>query len=534
MVANKLRNLICIYAIIFWIMQIALCVLVSVAGLSPLLTFTRLFQLKEWRRDRLREHLRREGRLNQLFGVVRPIVVASGLLLFWMSSIFIDEEIFPSNYVLWGTMGLLAWFTLFRFVVGKQICPMWTKKSITITLLAILLFERTACIIASIPGADIALLLLSLFSFIFVFIIWLLLLPLDRFLKRRILLSARRLRDEYKNLTVIGITGSVGKTTTKDLLAHILSDRKILVTPAHVNTEMGVANLMIKKLSEEHQIFIVEMGAYRRGEIALLCSLSRPQFGVITFIGKQHLGLFGSQEELCLAKGELFTALPASGRAFLNADTVFCENLMKSASCPVNTVGTGGHATYEAFEIQEGTNGVSFTVRGEKFFVPLQGTHQVTNVLLAVAVAEALNIPLAESSKRLKTFHGMPQTFEKKEGKSGQVVLDDTHNASPASFRAAIEWSRTYNAKTKILVTSGLLELGKEENAIHKELGMLCKGIFDEVVFLSKKCVRSFEHGYGKTVSRAPKKKFRMKFGEDMLIVCEGRMPESVVERLLS
>ena len=128
----------------------------------------------------------------------------------------------------------------------------------------------------------------------------------------------------------------------------------------------------------------------------------------------------------------------------------------------------------------------------------------------------------------------LPQTFEKKEGAKGQVVLDDTHNASPASFRAAIEWARNYTKEKKVLVTSGLLELGKEECAIHRELGMNARGVFDEVVFLSKKCVRSFEQGYGKTVKVFPKKKFKMALSENMLIVCEGRMPNSIVEKLLS
>ena len=152
----------------------------------------------------------------------------------------------------------------------------------------------------------------------------------------------------------------------------------------------------------------------------------------------------------------LFEALPKEGHAYLNADPQHCEELMRLAECPVQTVGTGGHATFEAFDIQETQAGVSFTLRGIQFSVPLQGTHQVTNVLLAVAVAEVLGIPHVESAKRLQTFEGPPQTFEKKEGAKGQVVLDDTHNASPESFRAAIEWARTSSMQRKVLVTSGL------------------------------------------------------------------------------
>jgi UDP-N-acetylmuramoyl-tripeptide--D-alanyl-D-alanine ligase len=513
-------------------MRFLLCVFVLLAALSPLLTFARLFQIKEWRWDRLREHLRREGRLSQLFGWVRPTVVVIGLITYGVVLQFFDEQLIPSIYILWSTIALLAWFTLFRFVIRRQARPVWTKKSFLIVTLSFVLLASLCWTLVEI-NAFIVLLLIPLAPFVFVFLSWFLLWPIDRYVKRRITRKAAFIRLKYKNLTVVGITGSVGKTTTKELLSHILSDRTILVTPAHVNTEMGVASLIIRKLREEHQIFIAEMGAYRMGEIALLCSLVKPSIGIITFIGKQHLALFGSQEALCKAKGELFAALPAQGYAFLNADTVFCDELMKRAACPVQTVGTGGHATYEAFDIQEGREGVSFTLRNESFSVPLTGTHQVTNVLLAVGAAEVLGVPIAESAKRLRTFKGPAQTFEKKEGKSGQIVLDDTHNTSPSSFRASVEWARMYNAKTKILVTAGLLELGKEECTIHQELGVLSRGIFDEVIFLSKKCVRSFEQGYGKTVKVVPKQKFKISLQKDMLIICEGRMAEGIVQKLL-
>jgi UDP-N-acetylmuramoyl-tripeptide--D-alanyl-D-alanine ligase len=516
-----------------------LFVLIVIAGLSPLLTFARLWQVKEWRIDRLREHLRHEGWFKQLFGVVKPSVTALGLIVLIIGIIF-DVKIgrfLLSDISLFFTVGLLAWFTLFRFVIFKQAHPVWTLKSFAVSAFAFVLFCTISFVAAN--YMDIALIAiiaiaLPLFAFVFVGISLGVFYPLDHLMKIRILVRARNVREKCENLTVVGITGSVGKTTTKELLSHILKDREMLVTPAHVNTEMGVANLIIKKLKNKHQIFIVEMGAYRKGEIKLLCSLAKPQMGIITFIGRQHLGLFGNQEELCKAKGELFEALPAEGHAFLNTDSEHSAHLMERSSCPVHTISTGGHASYEAFDIQESSKGITFTLRDVHFEVPLQGTHQITNVLLAVTCAESLGVPIAESAKRLNDFHGMPQTFERKDGAQGQLVLDDTHNTSPASFRAAIEWAKLQKGSPKILVTEGLLELGKDEDLIHRELGLLSRDVFDEVVFLSKKCVRYFEQGFGSTVTRADKKKFKIALSEGMLIVCEGRMPESVVQRLLS
>ena len=203
------------------------------------------------------------------------------------------------------------------------------------------------------------------------------------------------------------------------------------------------------------------------------------------------------------------------------------------AACPVHTVGTGGHATYEAFDIQEKPEGVGFTLRDVPFSVPMQGTHQVSNILLSVAVAESMNISISESAKRLQSFKSIPQTFERKEGASGQIVLDDTHNASPESFRAAIEWARTSPAKQKILITSGLLELGPKVRSSYQELGMLSRDVFNEVLFLNNKFVRYFEHGFGKRVVIIKPKKLRSSLKEGALVVCEGRMPESLVEKLL-
>lgn len=523
-------------------MLILLCSVLLLAALGPALTFARLFQLKEWRADRLREHLRREGWLRQFFGWARPFIVVVGLALFFLVEAFEEVAVFSFQFsgahVLWGTWGVLAWFTLFRFVILKQQRPVWTKKALTIVLLALGLISLGGFFLLPFQKelwGSAMLLILPLFSSLSIIATTIFLLPLDRVFKRRVLARARAVRERCTHLMVVGITGSVGKTTTKELLAHLLSGRKVLVTPAHVNTELGVANLMIRTLTEEHELFIVEMGAYRRGEIALLCSLVAPQIGVVTYIGDQHLALFGSREDLCLAKGELFAALPPSGHAFLNADSPSCTGLASRAPCPVHTVGTGGHATYEAYDIQETASGISFTLRDLSFHVPLHGTHQVTNILLALATAETLGVPLGECVKRLENFQGLPQAFEKKVGKQGQVILDDTHNASSASFRAAIEWARAFNAKRKVLVAAGLIELGAAERTICQELGFQARDVFQDVIFLDRQCARSFEQGFGQPILVPRRKSFTLPLlREGTLVVCVGRMPEALLERLLS
>lgn len=516
------------------------------AVLGPVLTFARLLQLKEWRFDRLREHLRQKGCFVQLFGLVRPVIATIGLLALFLAPFFPETRNLDRGGILLGTWGVFAWFTLFQGTIGQRKRPVWTLKAAAVVALALFLFLGIFAVLSLFPRTlplSLISLLLPLASPFVVAISLILLLPLDRWLKRRLLRRAYEKRVRHSELIVIGITGSVGKSTTKEMLAHILrggpvnkeKEWRVLVTPAHVNTELGVADVLLRLLKKDHTHLVVEMGAYRKGEIAQLCSLTRPQIGITTYVSDQHVGLFGSREALLATKGELFASLPPEGHAFLNADSEGASMVAARAACPVITVGTGGHATFEAFDIVEEPEGISFTLRGIPFRVPLHGTHQVANVLLVTAAAEALGIPIEETARRLQSFHGLPQTFEKKTGRHGQTVLDDTHNASSASFHAAIEWARTYPAERKVLVTSGLIELGGTEGPICEELGLASREIFQEVIFLDRKCARCFEHGFGQhVVVPRSKRDIRLPLLPGALIVCEGRIPASLMERVLS
>jgi UDP-N-acetylmuramoyl-tripeptide--D-alanyl-D-alanine ligase len=516
------------------------------AVLGPVLTFSRLLQIKEWRADRLREHLRQKGYVSQLFGLVRPVLIGLGLLTLFFIPLFPAAWEMQESWILLSTYGTLAWFTLFQGTIGQRKRPVWTAKAMAVVSLSLILFLSAFTALQILPDGiirTVLFLLLPLLSPVVLGLSLFILSPLDRWLKRRLLQRAQEKRAKYTDLTVIGITGSVGKSTTKEMLAHVLQggppggekEWKVLLTPAHVNTELGVADVLLRSLKKDHTHLVVEMGAYRKGEIALLASLALPQIGITTFVSDQHVGLFGSREALLSAKGELFASLPPEGHAFLNADSEGASAIAECAGCPVITVGTGGHANFEAFDIVEESDGISFTLRGIPFRIPLHGTHQVANVLLVTAAAEVLDIPIEETARRLQTFHGLPQTFEKKTGKHGQVVLDDTHNASSASFRAAIEWARMYPAERKVLVTSGLIELGGAERLICEELGNASREIFQEVIFLDRACARCFEHGFGQSVTVPRRKRdIRLPLREGALIVCEGRIPDSLMQKVLS
>ena len=491
--------------------------------LSPLLTYAYLWQVKEWRVDRLREHLRAEGFLLQLYGRVRPLI-----LFLFACALFIPG--IAAQYVVVGASATFALLTLVQLLLRKQSKPVWTQKAYAIVGLSVIL---NICL-AVVLGFYLPILLpvLVLGQPDIVSLAWLVLWPVDHTLKKQTMQKATALRNTLEDATVIGITGSAGKTTVKELLAHVLDELNPLTTPTHVNSEMGVAKWLLSKLPSyetEKPLLIVEMGAYRRGEIMQLCGIAQPTMGIITLIGSQHIALFGSQEALCDAKGELLEALPEDGQGFVNADSELCAGLAGRAPCDVTRVGTGGSADLEATDIEETSTGIRFIVEGTTVDVPLHGTHNVTNVLLTIAAAEHAGMERGRIVQRLRTFEPPSHTFAvRTEG--NVTMLDDTHNASIASFRAAIAWARNQAVGHKVLLTSGLIELGQKQDDVHAELGAAATDVFDRVIFLNERSANSFAKGYGEVEVLS---KDTAPVQEESLLVCEGRMTERTIQKLL-
>ncbi|MBT5637735.1 MAG: UDP-N-acetylmuramoyl-tripeptide--D-alanyl-D-alanine ligase [Candidatus Peribacter sp.] len=496
--------------------QILIFGLLLAASASPLLTFASLWQIKEWRTDRLREHLRSAGILKQLLGIVRPAILILGIVLRNIDIALIGLALFSAS-----SIGL-----------RRQRYPVWTMKARILVTVSLII---TGGMSYGLLIIDHWLLIgIPLLQPVSVLVAWTLFLPIDRTMKNRIMKKASDLRAQFSQATVVGITGSVGKTTTKELIAHILKDRNVLCTPAYVNSEMGVSQWLLKELPsrdrDEELVIIVEMGAYRTGEIKKLCSVTKPAMGVITFIGSQHIALFGSQERLCQAKGELLESLPEDGKAFINGDNSLCESMKDKCRCAITSVGTGGHADLEAFDIEETGDGIRFKLDQQHFSLNLHGTHNVTNILLAIAVAEKLGLDRASSAARLRSFEPPHHTFSVH--KHGSItVLDDTHNASPSSFRASLAWAKSQPMGQKILITPGLIELGRDEDRIHRELGTASNGIIDRVIFTGKHGRNAFAEGFNGSVETFGKEVSAIKEGD--LLLCVGRVSQKHIDRLI-
>lgn len=277
-----------------------------------------------------------------------------------------------------------------------------------------------------------------------------------------ILLAKLKMKLMPKSLKVIGVTGSYGKTSTKEILAHLLAAKhQVCKTQGTDNTAIGVAKTVLKNLKKSHQFFVVEMGAYKQGEIKQICKIVKPSIAVLTGITQQHLGLFGSLEKIIKTKYELIEALPQDGLAVFNGDDQRVLSLAKKTKHS-KTI------TYHQSKTPYQTN--------------LLGDYQQTNIQAAVTVAKKLGISPSTIKTRLKNIPSFKTTITLKRGINKAIIFDDTYNANPQGFKAAIKYLKTQKAAYKILITSGIIELGQETEKIHQQLAQQAMQVFNEII----------------------------------------------------
>lgn len=512
--------------------------LAAVSG--PLLTFTRLWQVKEWRIDRLREHLLAEGPVRVLWGTARvSVALLLQLLALALHAAMQSAQgnafgIAPAAGLLpYAGLGLLIALTGLQAAAGRLRAPVWTAKTLGILGLSLVL---NAAVLLRIDDGALGLFYpaLTLAQPALVGAAWLLLLPLDTALKRSILREAARVRASFGHLTVVAVCGSVGKTTTKELLAAALGSVFPAATPAYVNSELGVAQWFLQAHKERRirpgGVVIVEMGGYRTGEVATLCRVMRPTVGIVTSVGTQHIALYGSKENILRAEREMPEALPPEGLLILNGDNPDCRALGAAARCTVVTVGVRPGNDVTATDIADTENGLRFSVDDRTVETPLRGTHNVTNALAAYVAAKAVGLDGGEIASALRIAEPPSRTFCVLR-RSGIVTVDDTHNASPESVAAACAWAAARAERPRTLVTTGIIEQGPEEDAAMRRYGTLAAGAFERVVYAGARGKAAFDAGYGRPSEGPSPAPARVPQGG--LLAAVGRVPPALIDSLL-
>lgn len=298
---------------------------------------------------------------------------------------------------------------------------------------------------------------------------------------------------KLKNSSIIkiGITGSYGKTSVKEILSTILSQKyRVLATPESYNTPMGIA-LTVNKLDSTHDVFIAEMGARGKGDIKELAEMVKPKYGVLVSINQQHLESFGSEEAIKETKYELIQALPEDGVAFFSSDNNTVLSLAENYQGAKMVAGIErGTNTVTATDIKTDTRGTTFKLvfDGEKTVrcnTVLLGKHSTSNICLAAAVAYELGMSPLEISRGINRIKSIGHRLELLPNNKNIVIIDDSYNANIEGVNSAMEVLDMFDGR-KIVVTPGLVELGAIENVANLEMGKILAKHADVVIIVGK------------------------------------------------
>lgn len=276
---------------------------------------------------------------------------------------------------------------------------------------------------------------------------------------------------------VLGVTGSTGKTTTKDLVTAALSaSKRVVSTEGNRNNELGVP-LTVLAADASTEVLVVEMGMRGAGQIEELCGIAQPTLGLVTNVGSSHIELLGSEENIARAKGELVRFLGDGGMAFLNGDDDHSSRIAESAEVPVTFYGLSEHCGVRAEGIVlDAESRVSFDLVAEAGRAPVRlsvpGRHNVYNALAAAAVALHLGVPLADVATGLANAELSAMRMEVLNCASGVTVINDAYNANPSSMKAAVETlAAMQTSGRRVAVLGDMAELGSLTELAHFRLG---------------------------------------------------------------
>lgn len=359
----------------------------------------------------------------------------------------------------------------------------------------------------------------------------------------------------HKPMIVVGITGSFGKTSVKEYLATILSTQySVLKTSESKNSPIGIAEVIQSSLSAEHEIFVVEMGAYKMGEIATMTDMVRPQIGIVTAINPQHQDLFGSLDVTMQAKYELLAGLTEKKIALVNADNERTRTMgswAKRDGCDVwawtkEGVKHDDGPKFWADNIAIDSKGVVFDAHFGKVVGRVRtrvlGEHQVGNILAAIAAAVACGMDFAKAVRAASSIQAAAKVMQAVDGIAGSTFINDTFNNNPDAAKAAIAYLGTRPNK-KILVFQPMIELGDFALPSHTEVGAYAAKHADAILLTNKNFYTAFEQGVRSVSQTVPlmvvspsrgSAYIRERVSSGDTVLFKGKESEQILSALLS
>ncbi len=526
---------------------LALSLIWTLANLRKALFWIWLWQLKEHHLGRFLAHFQTFKGKRLWLNIQNLIKVLILLTLFFNSQLFVslsliwfsleflislkkaqEKRIFLPKITLRTSLEIAISCLL---LLSLPFLTFFLSKSLVFTLGVLILADLLAPLFYSIPVLGVE--------------------PLASKWRKRLMLKARLKRENFENLKVIGVTGSYGKTSTKELIAFLLSHKfKVLKTKEHENSEVGISKRILEELSPDVEIFVCEMGAYNQGGIEMLCQIALPQFGVLTGINQQHLATFGSQENIIKTKFELVHfVLERGGKAFCNLDNKFIreyleKNELKDKVFLYSKEDLKADIFTTKIKVFKDKINFEAQTKDEKaeFEVKVVGKHYLENILGALLVAKELGLSLKESSQIFKNFESqLFNTLEK--GILGADLIDSSYSANPFGVLADLEHLKLWKGN-KIVVMPCLIELGPKAKEVHlkiaEKIAQVCNlAIITSLDFFKMMQKKALEKGMAKdkfVFLENPQKiadLIEKNITKDSVILLEGRVPKELKKLLL-
>ncbi len=322
--------------------------------------------------------------------------------------------------------------------------------------------------------------------------------PIEKRISRYYVEDAVKILNSRPDLTIIGITGSYGKTTTKFILTRILSEKyNVVCTPHSYNTPMGVVRTVRTMLKPQTQIFVCEMGAKQVGDIKEICNIASPKHAIITSVGPQHLETFKTVDNVFATKFELADAVKENGGAvFVNGDS---KEIADRIGEGFVTYGTDKKFDFCGEDLSYGRNGSEFTVTlgGEKvkFTTKLLGLHSIIDIIGAVSLAYTLGVPVSDLQYAVASLKPTEHRLELKPFKNGSLLIDDAYNSNPEGCLEAVRVLGSFEGMKKIIVTPGLVELGEKEYECNYALGKEAAKNCDTIILVGPNRSKPLQDG---------------------------------------
>jgi len=356
------------------------------------------------------------------------------------------------------------------------------------------------------------LLVFDILTLLIVSLVVLLFQPFFVAIRNNALRKAKNKLEKIKSLSslkVVAITGSYGKTSTKEFLSTILSKKyKVLSTKEHQNSEIGIARCILQDLKPSHQIFIAEVGAYNKGKVKEVCSMLKPKIGIVTGVNEQHLALFGSLKNLLSAEGggELAEALSKDDLLIVNGDNKYCSDLYKKGV----PSGSGNKKIYSLSNkiIDSDIWSDSITVHKDEisflaidksgelahFGVKVLGKQNIQNLLGAILIAKELGMSFGEISEACKNILQEQAGMILKHGKHSIDIIDSSYSANPDGVFADLDYLSVFTGK-KVIVMPCLIELGEKSAEIHEKIGRKIAEVCNLAIITSKDKFKEIKKG---------------------------------------